>query len=136
MNSLVSPDDHWVIWAFLVSMAALSLYLEQKYKFVKKITGAVVAICGGMLVSNTGILPAESSSYDVVWNYIVPLTIPLLLIKTDIRTIFKKTGRMAGAFHISVLGTIIGSIIAVALLHSLVDNLELKIGRASCRERV
>ena len=125
MNSLVSPDDHWVIWAFLVSMAALSLYLEQKYKFVKKITGAVVAICGGMLISNTGILPAESPSYDVVWNFIVPLTIPLLLIKTDIRTIFKETGRMAGAFHISVLGTIIGSIIAVALLHSLIDNLEL-----------
>ena len=89
MNSLVAPDDHWVIWAFLVSMAALSLYLEQKYKFVKKITGAVVAICGGMLVSNTGILPAESPSYDVVWNFVVPLAIPLLLIKTDIRTIFK-----------------------------------------------
>ncbi len=125
MNSLVSPDDHWVIWAFLVSMAALSLYLEQKYNFVKKITGAVVAICGGMLVSNTGILPAESPSYDVVWNYVVPLTIPLLLIKTDIRIIFKKTGPLVGAFHISVLGTIIGSIIAVALLHTLVDKLEL-----------
>lgn len=125
MNSLVSPDDHWVIWAFLVSMAALSLYLEQKYNFVKKITGAVVAICGGMLVSNTGILPAESPSYDVVWNYVVPLTIPLLLIKTDIRIIFKKTGPLVGAFHISVLGTIIGSIVAVALLHTLVDKLEL-----------
>ncbi len=125
MNSIVSPDDHWVIWAFLVSMAALSLYLEQKYNFVKKITGAVVAICGGMLVSNTGILPAESPSYDVVWNYVVPLTIPLLLIKTDIRIIFKKTGPLVGAFHISVLGTIIGSIIAVALLHTLVDKLEL-----------
>jgi len=125
MNSLVSPDDHWVIWAFLVSMAALSLYLEQKYNFVKKITGAVVAICGGMLVSNTGILPAESPSYEVVWNYVVPLTIPLLLIKTDIRIIFKKTGPLVGAFHISVLGTIIGSIIAVALLHTLVDKLEL-----------
>jgi uncharacterized membrane protein len=125
MNSLVSPDDHWIIWAFLVGMAALSLYLEQKYKFVKKITGAFVAISGGMIVSNTGILPMESPSYDVVWNYIVPLVIPLLLIKTDIRNIFKETGRMAGAFHISVMGTIIGSIVAVALLHPLIDNLEL-----------
>lgn len=125
MNSLVSPDDHWVIWTFLVSVAFLSLYLEQKYQFVKKITGAVVAVFAGMLVSNTGILPRESPSYDIVWDYLVPLVIPLLLIKTDVRVIFKETGRFAGAFHLSALGTIIGSLVAVALLHNLVDHLEL-----------
>ncbi len=60
MNSLISPDDHWVIWTFLVGMAALSIYLEQKFLFVKKITGAAVAICAGMLVSNIG-LPSSIS---------------------------------------------------------------------------
>ena len=125
MNSLISPDDHWVIWTFLVSAAALSLYLEQKYRFVKRITGAAVALCMGMLVSNTGLMPMESSSYDIVWNYIVPLVIPLLLMKTDVRNIFKETGRFAGAFHISTLGTIIGSFIAVGILHTFISNLEL-----------
>ena len=125
MTSLISPDDHWVIWTFLVGTAALSLYLEQKYAFVKKITGAAVAIVAGMLASNTGLLPSESASYDVVWNYIVPLVIPLLLMKTDVRKIFKETGRFSGAFHISALGTVIGSFIAVALLHTFIANLEL-----------
>jgi len=125
MNSLVSPDDHWVIWTFLVGMAALSLFLEQKYKFVRRITGAATAVCAGMLVSNIGLLPYESPSYDVVWEYIVPLVIPLLLIKTDIRVIFKETGRFAGAFHISALGTVVGSFIAVAVLYTLIDDLEL-----------
>ncbi|NOY96707.1 MAG: DUF819 domain-containing protein [Chlorobi bacterium] len=125
MNSLISPDDHWAIWTFLVGMAALSLYLEQKYKFVKKITGAALAICAGILVSNIGLLPTESPSYDIVWDYIVPLVIPLLLMKTDVRLIFKETGRFAGAFHLSALGTIIGSIIAVAALHTFIGNLEL-----------
>jgi len=125
MNSLVSPDDHWVIWTFLVGMAFLSLFLEQKYKFVRKITGAATALCAGMLVSNIGLLPHESPSYDVVWEYLVPLVIPLLLIKTDFRTIFKETGRFAGAFHLSALGTVLGSFIAVALLYSLIDDLEL-----------
>lgn len=125
MNSLISPDDHWTIWTFLVGMAALSLYLEQKYKFVKKFTGAALAICAGILVSNIGLLPTESPSYDIVWDYIVPLVIPLLLIKTDVRLIFKETGRFAGAFHLSALGTIIGSIIAVAALHTFIGNLEL-----------
>jgi uncharacterized membrane protein len=125
MNSLIAPNDHWVIWTFLVGMAALSLYLEQKYKFVKKITGAALAVCAGMFVSNIGLMPTESISYDIVWEFIVPLVIPLLLIKTDIRVIFKETGRFAGAFHISVLGTIIGSIIAVAVLYTFIDHLEL-----------
>lgn len=125
MNSLISPDDHWVIWTFLVGTAALSLFLEQKFRFVRKITGAATAVCAGMLLSNTGLLPYASPSYDVVWEYLVPLVIPLLLIKTDIRKIFKETGRFTGVFHISALGTVVGSIVAVALLYGLVDDLEL-----------
>ena len=125
MSSLVSPDDHWVIWTFLVGMAALSLFLEQKFKIIRKFTGAATALCAGMLVSNTGLMPFESPSYDIVWEYIVPLVIPLLLIKTDFRVIFKETGRFAGAFHISALGTVFGSFLAVAFLYTLIDDLEL-----------
>ena len=36
MNSLISPDDHWVIWTFLVGMAFLSLFLEQKYRILQE----------------------------------------------------------------------------------------------------
>ena len=125
MNSLISPDDHWVIWTFLVGMAALSLFLEQKFKIIRKFTGAATALCAGMLVSNIGLMPFESPSYDIVWEYIVPLVIPLLLIKTDLRVIFKETGRFAGAFHISALGTVVGSFLAVGLLYTLIDDLEL-----------
>lgn len=125
MNSLISPDDHWVIWTFLVGMAALSLFLEQKYKIIRRFTGAATALCAGMLVSNIGLMPFESPSYDIVWEYIVPIVIPLLLIKTDLRVIFRETGRFAGAFHISALGTVFGSFLAVALLYNLIDHLEL-----------
>lgn len=125
MNSLIAPDDHWVIWTFLVGMAALSLFLEQKFKIIRQFTGAATALCAGMLVSNIGLMPFESPSYDIVWEYIVPLVIPLLLIKTDFRVIFKETGRFAGAFHISALGTVFGSFLAVALLYTLIDDLEL-----------
>jgi len=125
MNSLIAPDDHWVIWTSLVGVSAVSLYLEQKYKIFQKITGALVAMVGGMVLSNTGFLPTESSSYDVIWKYLIPLAIPLLLMKSDVRRIVRETGRMFGAFHISALGTIIGSIIAVTALHAAVPSLEL-----------
>lgn len=125
MNSLVSPADHWTIWAFLVGWAAASLWLEQRFLVVKKVTGAVVALTGGMVVSNTGLFPTESPSYDVVWDYVVPLAIPLLLMRMDLRRVFRETGRLMGAFHISSLGTVVGSVIAVALLHDRVEHLEL-----------
>ena len=124
MNSLISPDDHWIIWTSLISVSAISLYLEKRYTLFQKLTGALVAMVGGMVLSNTGFLPTESSSYDIVWDYIIPLTIPLLLMKTDMRRIVKETGRMFWAFHISALGTVIGSIIAVFVLHSSIPFLE------------
>ena len=81
MKSLISPSDHWVIWTSLTSVAALSFYLEQRYKICQKITGALLAMVGGMLLSNIGFLPMASASYDIIWDYIIPLTIPLLLMK-------------------------------------------------------
>ncbi len=125
MNSLISPDDHWIIWTSLTSVSALSLYLEQKYKVFQKITGALMAMMIGMVLSNIGFLPTESISYDIIWEYIIPLAIPLLLMKTDIRRILKETGRMFGAFHLSALGTVLGSIIAVFFLHANIPFLEL-----------
>ena len=125
MNSLVSPDDHWMIWTFLVVMATASIVLENRFAFAKKITGAVIAVAGGMIASSLGLMPSQSSSYGIVWEYIVPLSIPLLLMKMNIIKIFRETGRLMGAFHISALGTVVGTFVAIWVLHGLIDNLEL-----------
>lgn len=123
MNSLISADNHWVIWMSLICAATASIYLESKYKIFKKLTGALVAMMLGMLLSNIGFLPTQSDSYDVIWEYIVPLCIPLLLMKINVKTIIEEAGTLFWAFHLSALGTIIGSIVAVALLHDYVPHL-------------
>lgn len=124
MNSLISPNDHWIIWTSLIGVSAISLILEKRFKLCQRLTGALVAMIGGMVLSNTGFLPMESASYGIVWDYIIPLTIPLLLMKTDVRRIIRETGRMFWAFHISALGTVIGSVVAVLVLHSHVPFLD------------
>ena len=125
MHSFISPDNHWIIWTSLIATATLSIYLEERFTIFKKLTGALVAMVGGMILSNTGFLPVHSASYDIIWDYIIPLTIPLLLMKMNVRRIIKETGAMFWAFHLSALGTIIGSIVAVGLLHRLVPHLAL-----------
>jgi len=123
MNSLISPDDHWVLWTALLVSAAASIYLEQKNKIAAKLTGPVLALGFGMLLSNTNLLPTKAVTYDIVWDYVVLLAIPLLLMKMNIRKIIKETGRMFGAFHISSLGTIAGAFLAVFCLYKFIPEL-------------
>ena len=120
-TSLIHPDDTWVLWTFLIVWAAFSIYSEQRYKLAAKLSGPVVALIGGLAFANFGIIPLQSTVYDAVWDYIVPLCIPLLLLKADIRKIWRETGRLLGAFHVSALGTVVGGFTAALALKSIVS---------------
>lgn len=112
MNSIVSPDNTWYLWTFIVLWAAISILLEQKYKWASRVTGAIIALLGAMVFANLNIIPTSSPVYDSVWNYVVPVAIPLLLLKADIKKIKNESGRMLGAFHVSALGTVVGTFIS------------------------
>jgi uncharacterized membrane protein len=115
MESLIRPDDAWSIWAIMLGCVGLCIYLEQTYLWAAKLTGPVLALAAAIALSNTGILPMESPSYDIVWGYIVPLCLPLLLFKASIIKVFRTTGSMFWAFNISALGTVIGAVIATLI---------------------
>ncbi|OGF98266.1 MAG: hypothetical protein A2Z86_00020 [Candidatus Glassbacteria bacterium GWA2_58_10] len=121
-TALISPQDTWVLWTFLIVWSALSIYSEQKYKIAARLSGPVVACIGGLVLANTGVLPPKSPVYDTVWDYIVPLCIPLLLLKADLRRIWRETGRLFGAFHISSLGTVVGAFAAIYAFGKFVDR--------------
>lgn len=120
MNSLITADNTWALWTFLVVWAAISIVLEQKYKWASRITGAIIALTGAMLFANIGIIPTESAVYDSVWGYVVPVAIPLLLLKADIKKIKNESGRMLGAFHVSAVGTIVGTFVSAFLLSAVI----------------
>ncbi len=64
-------------------------------------------------LSNLGVIPADGvPAYDVVWGYLVPLAIPLLLFRADLRRILREAGPTLLAFVIGGVGTIIGTIAA------------------------
>lgn len=116
MNSLISPDESWLLWGFLVGWAAISIYLEQRFEWASKLSGAIIALVGAMLLANFGVIPIESPTYDIVWAYVVPLAIPLLLFQSNIIKIWKESGRLLMIFLISSIGTAAGTIIAFFLL--------------------
>lgn len=118
MNSLISPDESWLLWGFLVGWAAISIYLEQRFEWASKLSGAIIALVGAMLLANFGVIPIESPTYDIVWAYVVPLAIPLLLFQSNIIKIWKESGRLLMIFLISSIGTAAGTIIAFFLLRN------------------
>ena len=123
MNSLISSDNTWMLWTFLVVWSAISIVLEQKYKWASKVTGAIIALLGAIIFANLKIIPTESSVYDSVWTYVVPVAIPLLLLKADIKKVKNESGKMLGAFHVSALGTVAGTFISAFLLSSLIPHI-------------
>src|SRR5699024_5156397 len=123
-TSLISPDNTWVLWMFVTGWAAISIYLEQRYNWASTISGAVIALLGAMILTNLNIIPTDSEVYDVVWDYVVPLAIPLLLFQGNLRKILKQSGRILIIFLISALGTVIGSIVAFAALGKVIKELD------------
>jgi uncharacterized membrane protein len=118
MQSLIHPNDAWTIWAIMLGCVGVSIYLEQTRMWAAKITGPVLALVVAIALSNLRVLPLESPSYDLVWDYIVPLCIPLLLFRASIFKIVRTTGSMFAAFHVSALGTLLGVIVATAIFHA------------------
>ena len=61
MNSLIGESNYWVLWTVIIGWAAISIVLEQKYKWAAKITGAIIALLGAMFLANLKIIPTSSS---------------------------------------------------------------------------
>ena len=115
-HSLISAENTWALFAILAGIATLAIWLEQKTRIGSKITGCVMALIGAMILSNTGIIPLDAAAYDFVWDYIIPLSIPMLLFNADIRKIGRESGRLLIIYLISGIGTIAGGIVAYNLL--------------------
>jgi len=122
MNALVSPEDTWTLWALIMSGAALAIWLEQRFRWAARLSGPVLALLIAMVLSNAGVMPAQARAYDFVENYLVPLAIPLLLFRANIVHIVRTTGRLFLAFHLSVVGTVVGTVVAVGLLKGRVPS--------------
>ncbi len=122
-TSFISADNTWVLFAILVVIAAGAIWLEQTYQWASKLTGCVIALVGAMILSNCGIIPTQAAAYDFVWDYVVPLAIPLLLFQANVKKIWKDSGRMLAIYLISGLGTLLGGFLAYYALRNYIPEI-------------
>jgi uncharacterized membrane protein len=115
MEPLIPAGDTWGLWTVLLAAAAGGLWAEQT-AVGGRLSGAVVTILITFTLSNLGAIPAEAPAYDTVWTYLVPLAIPLLLFQGDLRRILRESGPTLTAFLVGAAGTVVGVLIAYALI--------------------
>ncbi len=114
-NTLIQSDQHWAVWAILISVAAFGLWAE-KTRWGSRLSAVVVSILAAFILSNLSIIPSQAEGYGVVWSYLVPLAIPLLLFKADLRMIIKEAGPTLLAFIFGAIGTVLGTLLSFALI--------------------
>ncbi|KAJ3672650.1 hypothetical protein LUZ60_007371 [Juncus effusus] len=112
---LIKPDDHWSTWTALFSFAAFGLWSE-KTKWGSTLSGALVSILAGLTASSLGLIPSDAPAHQLVFNYLLPIAVPLLLLAADLRRIVRSTGDLLFAFLIGSVGTIIGTLVAFLLV--------------------
>ena len=118
-HPLIQADNVWGLLGVMCVSVALAIALEQKYQWASRVSGSIIALILAMLMANVGIIPTQCPLYDdVVWGYVVPMGIPLLLLQCDIRRIWKEAGRMLTIFLIGAVGTVAGAFLAYYLLRA------------------
>lgn len=116
-HTLLQPDDRWGLLTIMCVSVALSVGLEQKYRWASRMSGAMIALILAMVMANLGILPISCTLYDdIVWSVAVPMGIPLLLLRCNMKKIWRETGRILAVFLIGAVGTVVGAFLAFYLL--------------------
>ncbi|KAG2280772.1 hypothetical protein Bca4012_049196 [Brassica carinata] len=112
---LISGNDEWGTWTALFATGAFGLWSE-KTKVGSAVSGALVSTLIGLAASNLGVISSESPAFAVVLNFLLPLAVPLLLFRADLRRVVQSTGKLLLAFVIGSVATTVGTALAYYLV--------------------
>lgn len=110
--SLISADSTSLLWAIILGVAAFGFWAEQNTRWGKLATGVIVAMATAMLLSNLKIMPAHSPVYGTIFKQILPLAIPMLLFRADVRQAMRVGGPTLWAFGIGATTIMLGTFLA------------------------
>jgi uncharacterized membrane protein len=100
----------------MMAGTALAIWMEQRFRWGAKLSGPVIALLIAMALSNARVMPAEAPAYEFIGNWLVPLALPLLLFRADVRQIARATGRLLISFHLAAVGSLAGALLAATAL--------------------
>ena len=92
LGCILPVSSPWGPWAALLTCGAIGVLAEKHTRLGKELSSALCSTLCGMLFANVGILPSSSQEIHLVFKYILPLAIPLLLLQANLLKILSQTG--------------------------------------------
>ena len=111
MESFISSEQGFGVAAVVLALVGLGFWFDQS-RFGRIFPGVLIVLLGGIALVNLYALPRHSPVYSSVGQYIVPLSIPLILFKANLRRILKQMGPMLVCFAIAAFATLLGATVA------------------------
>lgn len=112
---LITPDQTFALGAVIMVIVAFGLWAERR-RWGQRLGGPLLLLAIAMAASNLGLIPHSAPVYDTVAGLLVPMAIPLLLMRADFRTIFSESGPMLLAFVIAAAATVVGAFAGVFIV--------------------
>lgn len=119
--SLISPENNFLLFAVVAAAATLGIWSEHK-KWFKQVSGILITMVLMSVLSMAHVIPVASNPkvkvdvYELIFNYFIPLAIPMMLMGSNITRIIKEGGKLLVAFLVGAAGVVIGSYLAFYLI--------------------
>ena len=113
-------EDPFAVFLALAAVVFVAIQLERRVGVFRSLGAALVGLLLAMLLSNIGILPGTSPTYEFLMGTGVNLAIALILLSVDLGSVLKAGSGMLAAFGIGALGTAVGAITGGLLLSGVV----------------
>lgn len=113
--SLIGADQTFALSAVIMVIVAFGLWAESQ-NWGQKIGGPLLLLAIAMALSNVGVIPHSAGVYDQIAGLLVPMAIPLLIMRADFRTIFSESGPMFVTFLVATAATVIGALVGVFVI--------------------
>jgi len=101
-----------------LGLVLLSVWLDSRYGWARKISPVVMILFLAGLVSNLGLITRRSTFYDQVAGFTVPFAVCLILFTVNLEDLRRTGKQMLAAFAVACTGTVIGALTAGLLLQS------------------
>jgi uncharacterized membrane protein len=115
-------QDPVAVFLVLALVVFVSVKLEERYKLFRSLGSALVGILFGMLLSNLGVLPGNSSTYQFLMGPGVSLGIAFILLSVDVKTVLQAGPKMLAAFGLGALGTATGALTGALMFSGMVGD--------------
>lgn len=114
--SLIPADADAALWAAMLALMGVGFWAERRTRIGARLTGIVVTMTLAMILANLRVLPTGSAVYDTVFAQFLPVAIPLMLFRADLRRIVPEAGPTLAVFVIGAIGVVAGVFLAVAIV--------------------